>query len=127
MSTKHKKILIVEDDMALKPLWESFFKKLKRPFQMSWSVSCEEAIKLLERENYDLIICDIFLAGSGTGIELLSSPQARSSQAKKVLISAVDKEAIIQEYQSAIGDAEVMTKPFNGKLYEPIITGLLSL
>jgi len=128
MNIKTKRILIAEDDLALKPLWESFFRKLGRPFVIQWTVSCEEAIKILEKNSdFDLIISDIFLAGSGTGIELLNSAEACRCRAKKVLISAVDKAAVLEEYPSDIGNVEVISKPFNGKLYEPIITGLLSL
>lgn len=128
MNTNTKKVLIAEDDMALKPLWEAFFRKLKQPVSIQWTVSCEEAVKLLEKDNdFDLIISDIFLAGSGTGIELLNSPEANRSRARKVLISAVDKASILEEYATDINDVAVISKPFNGKLYEPIITGLLRL
>ncbi|MCC2679814.1 MAG: hypothetical protein K0R29_2390 [Pseudobdellovibrio sp.] len=128
MNIKINRILIAEDDLALKPLWEAFFRKLGRPFVIQWTVSCEEAVKILEKNpDFDLIISDIFLAGSGTGIELLNSPEANRCRAKKVLISAVDKASVLEEYPADIGDVEVISKPFNGRLYEPIITGLLSL
>lgn len=132
MSIKTKKVLIAEDDMALKPLWEAFFRRLGKNITIHWTVSCEEAIKIIDKatkedDEFDLIISDIFLAGSGTGIELLNSPEANRTQAKKILISAVEKNFILDEYPSDISDVEVISKPFNGKLYEPIITGLLSL
>lgn len=128
MNIKTNKILIAEDDMALKPLWETFFRKLGRPVSIHWTVSCEAAIKILEIDaDFDLIISDIFLAGSGTGIDLLNSPEAHRSRAKKILISAVDKASVLEEYPSDIGNVQVISKPFNGKQYEPIITGLLNL
>jgi response regulator of citrate/malate metabolism len=127
-----KKVLIAEDDMALKPLWENFFTKFSHPVDLHWTVSCEEALKILERglnndEDFDLIISDIFLAGSGTGMELLNSEEARRSRAKRLLISSVQREHILEEYSSSLTGVEVVSKPFNGSLYESVITNLLNL
>jgi response regulator of citrate/malate metabolism len=127
-----KRVLIAEDDMALKPLWEEFFSRFKEKIDVQWTVSCEEAIKIMEKavkdsRDFDLIISDIFLAGSGTGVELLNSAVVNSSHAKKLLISAVERKHILEEYPWAIKDVEVVSKPFNGRLYEPIITSLLGL
>ena len=132
MNTKLRKVLIAEDDLSLKPIWEEFFSRLNGNFSLQWTVSCEEALKILEkavseRNEFDLIISDIFLAGSGTGMELLNSPLLEGTQAKRLLISAVDRDQILEEYADLTENIEVISKPFNGKLYEPIITGLLSL
>jgi response regulator of citrate/malate metabolism len=130
MSTK--RILIAEDDMALKPLWEQFFGRFEFSVAIHWTVSCEEALKILEKADldnveFDLIISDIFLAGSGTGMDLLNSPLVKKGRSKKLLISAVPREQVVQEYPWATQDVEVVSKPFDGKLYESIITSLLHL
>ena len=132
MNNKEIRVLIAEDDLALKPLWESFFGRFAENISLYWTVSCEEAIKILERakdedQEFDLIISDIFLAGSGTGMELLNSAEVQNSHAKKLLISAVDRQSIMDEYPIDTSDVEIISKPFNGRLYEPIIASLLSL
>lgn len=133
MSLEHdvKKILIVEDDMTLKPIWEKFFRLFSDRLLLEWAVSCEEAIKMVQaaiesNKSYFLIISDIFLAGSKTGIQLLSSPEVALSGAKTVLISAADREDIISKFGHMVPDATVITKPFNFKLYSPIFRKLLN-
>ncbi len=84
-----KRILIVEDDLSLRPLWESFFGTHYPKAWIDWAVSCEQAmVMILEknklRKKYHLIISDIFLAGSGTGIDLMKSKVVRDSGAKTV-------------------------------------------
>ena len=125
-----KKILIAEDDLALWPLWDSFFNQQKDPVDIHWTVSCEEAIKMVDQANtekhsFDLIITDIFLAGSGTGMELLVSPEVKKSCARKLLVSVVDRQDILEKYGDAISDAEVISKPFDVKRYAAVIDNLL--
>lgn len=109
-----KRILIVEDDLALKPIWHELFADI--PAQIVWAVSYEESLKIIEqmqrkKENFDLLITDIFLAGSGTGIELLTSDSVKSSPTKTILISVVDKSEIIHEYGHLLPKTHILTKP----------------
>lgn len=120
-----KKILVVEDDLALRPIWEKFFSLRSEKIILEWSVSCEEAIKMVrqaneQNENYFLIVSDIFLAGSKTGIQLLSSPEVLSSKARTVLVSAVDQNEIINKYGHLFPGTVVISKPFNFREYDLI-------
>lgn len=133
MNMEHnvKKILIVEDDMALKPIWEKFFRLFSDRLRLEWAVSCEEATKMVQSGNetgsgFFLIISDIFLAGSKTGIQLLNSPEVQVSHAKKVLISAADREDVIAKYGHEVPDTVVISKPFNFRLYNPLFKKLLN-
>lgn len=133
MNMEHnvKKILIVEDDMALKPIWEKFFRLFSDRLRLEWAVSCEEATKMVQSANetgasYFLIISDIFLAGSKTGIQLLNTPEVLASHAKTVLISAADREDVISKYGHEVPDTVVISKPFNFRLYNPLFKNLLN-
>ncbi len=133
MNMEHnvKKILIVEDDMALKPIWDKFFGLFSDRIVLEWAVSCEEAIKMVQLANeengeYFLIISDIFLAGSKTGIQLINSDEVRNSGAKKVLISAADRDEVISKYGQILGDATVISKPFSFKKYNPVFKKILN-
>lgn len=133
MNMEHnvKKILIVEDDMALKPIWEKFFRLFSDRLSLEWAVSCEEAIKMVQQANdsgekFFLIISDIFLAGSKTGIQLINSPEVIASQAKTVLISAADREDVIKNYGKDLPDTLVISKPFNFRVYNPLFRKLLN-
>lgn len=68
-----KSVLIVEDDLALRPLWERAFKT--KTVKVDWVTSMEEAehsirARFQNSEPYHLVIADISLEGTGTGIDL---------------------------------------------------------
>lgn len=130
MGSVIKKVLIVEDDLSLRPLWENFFRYRTQEVDLSWAVSCEEALKMVEQGNKELtpfylIISDIFLAGSGTGMELLTSDEVSRSRAKTILVSVADRDDIIREYGHQIPKTQVISKPLDFKTYEPIINNIL--
>lgn len=130
MSNKQKKVLIAEDDLSLWPVWQNFFDKRPEKIDVHLTVSCEEALKMVAEANitnssFDLIITDIFLAGSGTGMELLSSSEVEKSKAGKLLVSVADSRDILIKYGHMIPDTKVISKPFEYKRFEPVIAGLL--
>lgn len=126
-----KRILVVEDDLALKPLWENFFRYRTQQVNLEWAVSCEQAMKMVQKANaaqdpYYLIIADIFLAGSGTGMELLKSKDVETSNARTVLVSAADRDEILLKFGHMIPKTEVISKPIDFRKYEPIINNILN-
>jgi DNA-binding NtrC family response regulator len=126
-----KKILIVEDDLSLRPLWEVFLSRRFENISIDWVVSCEEALKIVDSANKEskpffLIITDIFLAGSGTGMELLASDAVAQSGAKTILVSAVDRDEIIEKFGHLLPHTEVMTKPIDFRKYERVIGNILN-
>jgi len=113
------KILIVEDDLNLKPIWEHTLKRLFKNILIDWSVSVEEAKKKIEisknTEDYDIIISDIFLAGSETGVEFLGSDEVKNSKANTYLISAIDNSLVTQYFKEILPQTIFLTKPFDVK------------
>lgn len=70
---EEKSVLIVEDDLALRPLWERAF--LSKKVLIDWATSMEEAEQHIRtrftlNQPYNLVIADISLEGKGTGIDL---------------------------------------------------------
>ncbi len=68
------KILVVEDDESQWPLWEHILSQYPNS-QIDWCSSEEEAERYIcsaiqSGQHYNLVICDIFLAGQRTGIDL---------------------------------------------------------
>ena len=47
MAQSPKRVLIVEDDLSLRPLWENFFANQTNKFWLDWAVSCEQAIVMI--------------------------------------------------------------------------------
>jgi NAD(P)-dependent dehydrogenase (short-subunit alcohol dehydrogenase family) len=90
------KILIIEDDAISKKIWEQYLRYYIPEVEIIWNQSIDpyfehtESISELANE-YDLIICDIFLAGDKTGIDLLE--KMPESLQKKTLLSSTVREA----------------------------------
>ncbi len=71
----YRSILIVEDDMSQKPFWEKVLKVVDAHIKVDWVTTMEEAESLIkiryhEKQPYDAVIADIFLAGTGSGVDL---------------------------------------------------------
>ena len=69
------KILIVEDDITLEPIWSYIIERVNRKASVVWATAEAEAEELImdsfeKGHEYDLVITDIFLSGSKTGIDL---------------------------------------------------------
>ena len=72
---KESKILIVEDDITIKPIWEYIISTAFRSASFDWATTEPQAELYIEQaigqgKNYDLVISDIFLSGAKTGIDL---------------------------------------------------------
>lgn len=68
------RILVVEDDESQWPLWEHILSQFPKS-QVDWCSSEEDAESYIRSaihsgRQYHLIICDVFLAGQRTGIDL---------------------------------------------------------
>lgn len=73
--SKNPKILIVEDDKTLEPIWSYITSKVNNKSQVDWATSELEAEDLIfdamrDGNQYDLVIVDIFLEGARTGLDL---------------------------------------------------------
>ncbi|MFN3453867.1 MAG: hypothetical protein ACK41T_02830 [Pseudobdellovibrio sp.] len=68
-------VLIVEDDITMQPLWEHILVSINPNVSIRWSKSEEGAEiimnrKIINDQEFDLIIVDIYLSGLKTGIDL---------------------------------------------------------
>lgn len=78
------RILIVEDDVTMEALWRYIIDVAKPGAQLQWATTGEAADHLLKESerkgcDYDLVITDIFLGGSRTGLDLWESHAASTS------------------------------------------------
>ena len=129
------RILVVEDDLTLKPFWEVFFGRSLLRFHLDWAVSGEEARRLVadanqpnesgDRGTYDLIVADLFLSGAETGLDLLDSVEVKQSGASVVLVSAVKADRIRQSYEGLISSRVILSKPLKFATCERLMAGPL--
>jgi response regulator of citrate/malate metabolism len=71
----YKRILIVEDDKMLEPIWNNVTTRINSKSKIDWATSELEAEDMIfealrDGHQYDLIIIDIFLEGARTGLDL---------------------------------------------------------
>ncbi len=83
-----KKILIVEDDISIHNMIEELLKK--ENYIISNAYSGTEALMMLEKENYDLILLDLMLPGA-KGEEIIEKVKETPIIVLSAKISSDDK------------------------------------
>jgi len=100
-------ILVVDDDKAIRDLCE----RALRDYRVVQAESCEEAIRLYEREPVDLVLSDIMMPGD-SGIDLLKRIKTLNPNATVVIMTGfVDKEILLKALKEDADD--FINKPLN--------------
>lgn len=103
------KILIIEDDPEINKMVQTLLRKNK--YKVASAFSGTEALLLLEKESFDLILLDLMLPGL-SGEEILSKIIKEHLQIPIICVSAKDdlntKLGLIRD-----GADDYLTKPFN--------------
>lgn len=113
-----KRVLIVEDDLALKPMWELILRRQFVDYHLDWAVSCEEAQKLVSSSivrdlPYTLIVTDLFLSGAGTGLDLVRFLARAAKSSPTILVSMVEEYALREKHGDLLQSMQVLTKPIS--------------
>ena len=114
-----KKILIVEDDPMVALINKRFlenmgFKDILGPVQTE-----EEIIKVLDKENIDLILLDVYLPKKN-GIDILKSLRYKKCLTDVIMITAANS---VEEVKRAFayGVTDYLVKPFEFERFEEAI------
>ncbi len=114
-----KKILIVEDDPMVALINKRFlenmgFKNILGPVQTE-----EEIIKVLDKENIDLILLDVYLPKKN-GIDILKSLRYKKYLTDVIMITAANS---VEEVKRtfAYGVTDYLVKPFEFERFEEAI------
>ena len=114
-----KKILIVEDDPMVALINKRFlenmgFKDILGPVQTE-----EEIIQLLDKENIDLILLDVYL-NKKNGIDILKSLRYKKYLTDVIMITAANS---VEEVKRAFayGVTDYLVKPFEFERFEEAI------
>ena len=95
--TKNKKILIIEDDLFVRELYENIFRK--KGYDVVSAADGEEGLNKALTEKADIILLDIMLPVK-SGIEVLKSLKKSSTPSQKTpvfLLTNLGQESIIKE------------------------------
>lgn len=100
-------ILIVDDEKIIRELCAQAL----REYRIVQAGTCEEAVRMYEREHVDLVLSDIIMPG-GSGIELLKQIKALDPNATVIMMTGfVDKETVLKALKEDADD--FINKPLN--------------
>jgi DNA-binding NtrC family response regulator len=103
------KILVVDDDASLRRILE--YNLAQEGYAVATAASGEEALNLLEKASFELVVTDIKMPGID-GMDLLRKVKERSPETQVLVITAFGTIEMAVEAMKA-GAFEYVTKPFN--------------
>ena len=103
------KILIVDDDASLRRVLE--YNLAEEGYSVATAASGEEALELLGRSPFDLMVTDIQMSGI-SGMELLARVRRDTPETQVIVITAFGTIEMAVEAMKG-GAFEYVTKPFN--------------
>lgn len=115
-----ERILVVEDDTSMMPLLQKAILDVRPNAEIFTAISLEEAFTILiknsdiaQKKPYSLIVADIFLEGSGTGLDLWRVLCATYPLIPFLVISSLPEDKVLE----AVGEEEkknllFLRKPF---------------
>ena len=98
----NKKILVVDDESHIRMLYQEEL-QADNKFEVALSDGREPIMKVIEREKPDIVVLDIKLAGSVTGLDLLQTIRASNATLPVILSSAF--ESFQHDLKSIAADA----------------------
>jgi two-component system response regulator PilR (NtrC family) len=109
MKEKTSHILVVDDELSMRELLEYMLNR--EGYQVTCAGDGRKAIKLLEKNQYDLLLCDIKL-GDISGLDVLRASKKNSQDTVVILISAYSSTETAVEAMNE-GAYDYVPKPFD--------------
>ena len=110
MGEEKKRLLVVDDELETTDYLKDYFKS--RGLEVLSTNSGEESLKLLSSFQPAIVLLDIRLEGSISGIEVLRRAKAAKTKAQIVVVTAVEDENVA-EMARGLGADGYLTKPFS--------------
>ncbi|NNF98298.1 MAG: sigma-54-dependent Fis family transcriptional regulator [Desulfobacteraceae bacterium] len=122
MNQNPPELLVVDDELSMRELLE--FMLSKEGYHVTCAENGNTAISKLEKQTFDLILCDIRL-GDITGLEVLRAAKKNNPNTVVILISAY---ASTETAVAAMNDGayDYVPKPFNNEELKQTIADALS-
>ena len=119
-----KRILIVEDDVGLTQMLCCILEhRLDGRCQVATSLRGDDALIMLKREHFDLVVTDLNMPGMN-GLELIRYARHISPQTRAILITGCGSLAV--EEQARQLTATYLPKPFHIQEFLTTVQGALS-
>jgi DNA-binding response OmpR family regulator len=104
-----KKILIIEDDLALRQTLETALES--ENYKVLWASDGAEGFKIATQESFDLILLDLKLPGMD-GFEVCKNLRSKGDTTPIIFLTGEKKEEIDKVLGLELGGDDYMTKPF---------------
>jgi len=101
-----QRILVVDDEAIVRTIYSSF---LEETYPCDTASSCDEALALLAKNAYALVMSDIQMPGRN-GVELLREIRSRYPDTAVIMVSGIDRPQRIRDALH-IGAVDYLTKP----------------
>ncbi|WP_028116473.1 two-component system response regulator OmpR [Ferrimonas senticii] len=109
MEQETTKVLVVDDDVRLRGLLERYL--VEQNFQVRTAANADQMDRLLERENFHLLVLDLMLPGED-GLSICRRLREKNNQIAIIMLTAKGDEAD-RIYGLDLGADDYMPKPFN--------------
>jgi len=116
-------ILIIDDELSMRELLELLF--TREGYEVSCAESGKQAIKMLNKTNYDLMMCDIRL-GDITGLDVLRAAKQHNPRTIVIMISAYASAETAVEAMNE-GAYDYVPKPFDKDELKQTVSDALEL
>ncbi len=109
MGQETQKVLVVDDDMRLRSLLERYL--VEQGYQVRTAANSEQMDRLLERENFHLIVLDLMLPGED-GLSICRRLRQKENQIPIIMLTAKGDE-VDRIIGLEMGADDYLPKPFN--------------
>ena len=113
----NKPILIVDDETIVRESIRDWLKEAG--YDVATAESGEEALKMLEKQDFSVVVMDVRLPGR-TGISILKDIKATKPQIKSIVITAYPSDELSAEAKK-YGAVDYLIKPVNPDDLEKLI------
>ena len=128
-----RSVLVVEDDIELSSIMDRILRGIDNKIELDWATSAEDAFNALSaatrsgrKKPYDLIVADVYLEGTRTGIDLWKLCQKQYPMVPFVVTSGADLEKFSAELDSNEAGTPFLKKPFSVSDCRALFEKLLS-
>lgn len=122
---ENMKILIAENNSCLELPLKNLFKSMKWSAKIEWISTAEDAIELIKKMNFDLIIADYTLAGITNGLQLWEYCQKKLPLTPFVMMSGIPVEDFLRLTEGNRAPP-YLPKPFSLRDLRQLLETLLS-
>jgi two-component system response regulator PilR (NtrC family) len=123
MSQPNANILVVDDELSMRELLDYLLSR--EGYRVSLAESGRSAAQLIEKSDFDLLLCDIKL-GDMTGLDVLRAAKSKNPNIVVIMISAFATTETAVEAMNE-GAYDYVPKPFNNDELKQTIKNALNL